>query len=165
MKKKSYFGLLCVVVTFLFGACLASDKYARMEVEHQVEKMKSQMPFDLPGSPISISDAGIEDDTVVIVATMPGSEIAALSKNTEDFDKSIDGILKAMSLEEEAFVKAGLSIKYLYKSSDSSSIIIRTKTEKSTSTRKREWKMSFRASSSFSSSQKKTQIVDVNPAQ
>ena len=129
MKSSNY---ICLIACFLIliVSCTGNknqgnsyDIKVRQEIVDEIEKMKPHFPIQIPNTPLTIDDVHVEGDLVIFEAAMPKSlweDGMAFGSDVANSDKNVARMLTNVNQEQlEKFIKAGLGIRYGYKSLES----------------------------------------------
>jgi len=120
-------GLLLVLFLFSCGANSAKSQKEREELLKEIMSYKGKLPFNIPGTSISITDIAVDNDIIVYTCRV-GSEdwdTMSLASEVSNTDRNMARVISNVSSEDvDKFIEHGLGLKYIYTSEETGETLL-----------------------------------------
>lgn len=120
-------GLLFVLFLTSCGTNSAKSKKEREELLNEIISYKDELPFNIPGTSISITDIALDNDIIVYTCKV-GSEdwdVMSLASEVSNTDRNMARVISNVSSEAiDKFIEHGLGLKYIYTSEETGETLL-----------------------------------------
>lgn len=120
-------GLLLVLFLYSCGANSAKSQKEREEILKEIMSYQDRLPFNIPGTTISITDIAVNDDVVSYTCVIGEDDWGDMSLVSEvaSTDRNMARVISNVSNEAvDKFIEHGLGLKYIYKSAETGNILL-----------------------------------------
>lgn len=132
MKGFNFISLITML--FLFCGCTGNKQQNKINLNErrtiirEIENMKSHFPITVQNTPMKLVDVSVENDMVVFVASLPKDlweESFLFGMDVVNSDKNVARVINSVDSQFiNKFIKAGMGIKYIYRSSQSEEVLM-----------------------------------------
>lgn len=122
--------LLSLLIMAFLSSCgvnSAKSKKERDEILKEIMSYQDRLPFNVPGTTLSITDIAVNDDIVSYTCTIGEEDWGDMSSVSEvaSTDRNMARVISNVSNEAvDKFIEHGLGLKYIYKSLETGTILM-----------------------------------------
>jgi len=120
-------GLLLALFLTSCGANSAKSQKEREELLKEIMSYKDKLPFNIPGTSISITDIAVDNDIIVYTCRVGSEDWDAMSLASEvsNTDRNMARVISNVSSEAvDKFIEHGLGLKYIYTSEETGETLL-----------------------------------------
>ena len=124
MKRGASYFVLILIIIALVTSCkriISKSAIEREDILNEIKLYKDKLPFNIPGTSISVTDIALDNDIIVYTCRVGCEDWAAMSLVSEvsNTDRNMARIISNVSNEfVDKFIEHGLGLKYIYTSEE-----------------------------------------------